>query len=142
VIDNADCFADQWFETSISVNARFVRLTVTGDQAANKVQVREFEIFGTLSSTSSSQEKFSGSSALQTVTARVNREGRIEISGIRTPRNLSYALYTIQGRQIQILDVICTQNRVELKAVQMPRGNYIVGIRGKDKRESTVRVSW
>ena len=45
LIDNADCFAGQWFETKTDDSVRHIRLTVTGDITAGSVRARAFEVY-------------------------------------------------------------------------------------------------
>ncbi len=46
VIDSAPAREARWFETQPQVSARFVRLMVRGTDGADKVQAREFEVYG------------------------------------------------------------------------------------------------
>ena len=45
LVDDADCFADQWFETPADDSVRYIRLTVTGDTIAGSVRARAFEVY-------------------------------------------------------------------------------------------------
>jgi hypothetical protein len=45
LVDDEDCFADQWFETLVDDSVRYIRLTVTGDPAAGSVRARAFEVY-------------------------------------------------------------------------------------------------
>jgi len=47
IVENRSCFGNRWYEQTVSVDARFIRLTVNGDQDLNRTQAREFEVYGT-----------------------------------------------------------------------------------------------
>jgi len=56
IIDNRSCFGNQWYEETVSVDARFIKLTVIGDQDLNRTQAREFEVYGKFKESVSSLE--------------------------------------------------------------------------------------
>jgi len=56
ILSGEDCFGDQWFENVISVDAQFIKLTVTGDLSLNKSQIREFEVLGSSKGTTVAME--------------------------------------------------------------------------------------
>ncbi|MGD9224138.1 MAG: DUF5123 domain-containing protein [Desulfobacteraceae bacterium] len=52
IIDNADCFSSDMYQTDLSdVSARYIKLVVVGDTDAHATQCREFKVFGTPSTT-------------------------------------------------------------------------------------------
>ena len=47
VVDQADCYGDQWYETDLADSARYIRCSVTGDTVLHRTQIREFEVYET-----------------------------------------------------------------------------------------------
>lgn len=46
VINDQPCRGTRWYETTVDIAARYLRLVVVGDTVAHTVQAREFEVFG------------------------------------------------------------------------------------------------
>lgn len=100
IVDNADCSASRWYETSPNAQARFVKLTVIGDQAANTVQVREFEVLGEPSGSAVSMVPSRHDSDCQGLTIRAADRNNIVVSGLAVTGPAEATLYTLAGQRV------------------------------------------
>lgn len=48
LVDGENCFGDEWFDTDVNIETRYVKLLVVGDTAIHRTQVREFEVYSKL----------------------------------------------------------------------------------------------
>jgi len=46
LVQSADCFGNQWFEKTVSKEARYIKLIVVGDVVMHRTQAMEFEVMG------------------------------------------------------------------------------------------------
>ena len=100
LIDDADCFADQWFETATDDSVRHIRLTVTGDTIAGTVRARAFEVYaGNDFETSAALIAFKESIDLLIAPNPVSDNMQISFS-INSDAYVNCALYSLQGKKI------------------------------------------
>ncbi len=97
LIDNRDCYGNEWYETDTDVSARFIRLEVTGNTTDHATQIREFEVYGDFVSSI----KGDGSSLISDSPVRVSlRKNSIMIKGYEHT-DISAELFDHSGRRVK-----------------------------------------
>lgn len=140
LIDNEDCFSNEWFETATSEKARLVKLTVVGNETEGKVQIREFEVYGTTAVTSLISTKPSSFSQQDLSVKWLPSAAVLTVTGISDPLKADFAVYDMTGRRMYITGISHTSDGAILNLSGLAKRNYLVTIT-KGNTNSVLKVT-
>ncbi len=131
VVDRENCFANNWVEKNVDANARFVKLVVHGDPSAGSVQVRQFEMYGTIQPSTAAITAGNISAGMK---ARIleHTPGKILRYSVPQTAQVRLTIHDLRGRMIaqplnetQIAGIHEFNLDSDLSAGNMASGHYI-----------------